>query len=382
MRRLVEEFEKPNGSTSDAAILTVMSLAFVDVSYLLKKELLLLVTKLRYIADFYCRRCLATLVLENIINADFEGWSKSGVASRPCPDLASTETSYCGKLLVTSGLCSAEGRFSRVDQHTGLLHQKPMHYDIDELGLENVDLADYYQFDEAVGQGFQDLRNSRLLDPSVATLLRDMALVRALSQTTRITESMLYDIISKRDHIACRLTSFCFGTILLESVDLCCCLAAMMYDDLVYRFATPAPPFHLAVATRLRTALIHTFTHDRHFGAWSPESLLWVLFAASTLDPDTEIRAWFVRKIWAVTCLYFSEMELLWEDVRCILLKFLWLDKHCDIGGQNLWADVQMMDSRNHKAETGILEARLVEETFVSRQMEMQFEDRPELLRR
>ncbi|RVX74522.1 hypothetical protein B0A52_01648 [Exophiala mesophila] len=118
-----------------------------------------------------------------------------------------------------------------------------------------------------------------------------------------------------------------------------CHLAATIYS-LLCVFPIPAAPFH-SLATRIRTILGHAKL-AREF-AEAPELMLWisVMGALASIGSSTGDRAWFVVALDRG----FRRLKLeSWDELRAILLRFLWFPSTNDYDGGVLWEEVEDSD--------------------------------------
>jgi hypothetical protein len=197
--------------------------------------------------------------------------------------------------------------------------------------------------EDSRGRGFPGLLSLGLTEEALMIVL-DMinltVVMEAYCEHTLINPNLL-GLISRRNEIHHRLLSLPPGTMLEESFGKsfilyeCCRLASLAYATAAL-FTLPLStgcPRRLVLQIQ---SVVEGVQLEGLYGCGG-KFYIWVLFLTGIWAERMPERQWFIERLRRLLEL---EGVYRWNELKSVVMSFLWMSSICDEGGMNLWDDV------------------------------------------
>jgi hypothetical protein len=187
--------------------------------------------------------------------------------------------------------------------------------------------------DNSRGRGFLGLLNFGLTAEALIVMreMVDLSVVMEAYCQQSLINPNLVALISRRNAIHHRLLSLPSGATLYE----CCRLAALIYSTAVL-FPLPLSsgcPRKLV----LQIQSVMEGVPLRGLYGCGGKFYIWVLFMAGIWAEKMPERPWFIGRLRSLLEL---EGVFRWNELKSVVMSFLWVSSVCNEGGMNLWDDV------------------------------------------
>lgn len=197
----------------------------------------------------------------------------------------------------------------------------------------------------ALEEGFTDLVDQGFIQPHLGkTLLAIRELVNFTSQTNKpysiepdpATRSSAHHLRERLNREPMKHGNF-------PSFNVCCSTVATIYMNVIFPIRNSSQCTALA-GENLEECLVSSGNEIDWPGFL--ELLLWILLAASFLDPGTETYSWLQQRLrGSLSRLRFSRFS--WEELRSALEKFFWVDHSREMTAKHLFMAI-MSTPRGH----------------------------------
>jgi hypothetical protein len=203
------------------------------------------------------------------------------------------------------------------------------------------------------GRGFPGLLSLGLTEEALMVVLDmlDLSIVMEAYCEHTLKNPNLLGLISRRNQIHHRLLSLPSGETLESSgvpskLYECCRLGALAYATA----ALFTLPLSTGCPQRLVLQIQSTMEDVRLEGLYGcgGKFYIWVLFLAGIWAERMPERPWFLDRLRQLL-----ELEGIyrWQELKSVLMSFLWMSSICDEGAMNLWEDVA---SKLRKPDVGL----------------------------
>jgi len=197
--------------------------------------------------------------------------------------------------------------------------------------------------EDSRGRGFPALLSFGLTEEVLMVML-DMVnltvVMEAYSQYTLMNPNLV-TLISRKNVIHHRLLSLPSGPTLEKSSGKphklyeCCRLAAMTYAAAALFTLPPSTGCLRRLVLQIQSEMEDVCLEGLYGGG--ANFFIWVLFLAGVGAERMPERSWFVERLRDLLAL---EGVSRWNEIKSVVMSFLWMSSVCDEGGMNLWDDI------------------------------------------